>query len=362
MKVCHITTVHKANDVRIFHKQCRSLQKHGFFVNLIAPNVKNQELEGVKIIGLKPIKENRFYRIFQLSKTAYQLAIETDADIYHFHDPELLRIGLKLRKKGKKVIYDAHEDLPRQILTKHWINPILRKITAFLIEKYENFAASKMSAVVGATAHISNRFSNVNALSININNYPIISEFENSLIFNENNYIVYSGGISKERGIVEIINAIEDTQIQLLLAGKFLDPKLENELHLLKGWENVSYLGFLSRSEISNLYQKASIGMVTLHPTLNYKDSLPVKMFEYMAAGVPIIASNFSIWKEIIDEHKCGITVNPKDSNDIKKSIQYLINNPNEAKEMGENGKKAIANVFNWKIEEQKLIELYTNL
>ena len=102
--------------------------------------------------------------------------------------------------------------------------------------------------------------------------------------------------------------------------------------------------------------------MVTLHPTLNYKDSLPVKMFEYMAAGIPIIASNFSIWKEIIDEHKCGINVNPKDSNDIKKSIQYLINNPNEAKEMGENGKKAIANVFNWKIEEQKLIELYTNL
>ncbi|MBM78681.1 MAG: glycosyl transferase [Crocinitomicaceae bacterium] len=362
MKVCHITTVHKANDVRIFHKQCRSLQKHGFFVNLIAPNVKNQEIEGVKIIGLKPIKENRFYRIFKLSKTAYKLAIETNADIYHFHDPELLRIGLKLRKKGKKVIYDAHEDLPRQILTKHWINPILRKATAFLIEKYENYAATKMSAIIGATSHISNRFSSVNALSININNYPIISEFENSLIFNENNYIVYSGGISKERGIVEIINAIEDTQIQLLLAGKFLDPKLENELHLLKGWKNVSYLGFLSRSEISNVYKKSSIGMVTLHPTLNYKDSLPVKMFEYMASGIPIIASNFSKWKEIIDEHKCGITVNPKDSNDIKTSIENMINNPKEAKEMGENGKRAIANVFNWKIEEQKLIELYTNL
>ena len=104
-----------------------------------------------------------------------------------------------------------------------------------------------MSAIIGATSHISNRFRKVNALSININNYPIISEFENSLKSNENNCIVYSGGISKERGIVEIINAIEDSQIQLLLAGKFLDPKLENELHLLKGWKNVSYLGFLSR-------------------------------------------------------------------------------------------------------------------
>ena len=101
---------YKSNDVRIFYKQCRSLQKHGFFVNLIAPNVKNQELEGVKIIGLKPIKENRFYRIFQLSKTAYQLAIETDADIYHFHDPELLRIGLKLRKKGKKRKKETKKD------------------------------------------------------------------------------------------------------------------------------------------------------------------------------------------------------------------------------------------------------------
>ena len=362
MKVCHITTVHNANDVRIFHKQCCSLQNQGFSVNLIAPNIKKQEIKGVKMIGLNPIKQNRFYRIFKLSKTAYNLAMETDADIYHFHDPELLRIGLKLRKKGKKVIYDAHEDLPRQILTKHWINPILRKITAFLIEKYENFAASKMSAVVGATAHISNRFSNVNSLSININNYPIISEFENSLAYNQSNDIVYSGGISKERGIVEIINAISGTEIQLLLAGKFLDPKLEEELKKLKGWENVKYLGFLNRSEIANVYQKASIGMVTLHPTLNYKDSLPVKMFEYMAAGLPIIASNFTKWKQIIEEYKCGITVNPNESNDIKQSIEYLINNPKEAKEMGENGKKAIANVFNWEIEEQKLIALYTNL
>ena len=127
MKVCHITTVHKVYDVRIFHKQCCSLKKRGFNVSLIAPNAQEKEKEGVKIIGIHPLKENRIYRIFKLSKIAYQLAIETNDDIYHFHDPELLRIGLKLRKKGKKVIYDAHEDLPRQILTKHWINPFLRK-------------------------------------------------------------------------------------------------------------------------------------------------------------------------------------------------------------------------------------------
>ena len=354
--------MHKANDVRIFHKQCCSLKKHGFNVSLIAPNVKDETKEGVKLIGLFPKKESRLYRIFKSSKVAYKLAIEANADIYHFHDPELLRIGLKLRRKGKKVIYDAHEDLPRQILTKHWINPILRKTIAFLIEKYENYAASKMSAIVGATSHISKRFSHVNKISININNFPIISEFQKAKSPKSNNDIVYSGGISKERGIVEIINAINNSQIKLLLAGKFLDPKLEEELTKLNGWENVSYLGFLNRNDIANVYKKASIGMVTLHPTLNYKDSLPVKMFEYMAAGIPIIASCFEKWEEIINKHKCGITVNPNSSIEIKEAIDYLLDNSEKANEMGQNGRNAVKNIFNWKIEEKKLIELYTTL
>ena len=362
MKICHITTVHQPTDVRIFHKQCCSLQKNGFSVDLIAPNVKEKSLKGVKLIGLKPTSKNRLYRIFKLSKLAYKLALESNADIYHFHDPELLRIGLKLTRKGKKVIYDAHEDLPRQILTKHWINPSLRKIISFLIEKYENYAASKMSGIIGATSHISNRFSDFNKRSININNYPIITEFQLTPTISKNNKIVYSGGISKQRGIIEIIKAIEDSEINLLLAGKFLDPKLEKDLKILNGWSNVNYLGFLNRIEIAKIYKKANIGMVTLHPTLNYKDSLPVKMFEYMAAGIPVIASNFDKWKKIIDENNCGITVNPKDPIQIRQAIEYLLNNPIEATKMGANGLKAVKEVYNWNIEEKKLLDLYGNL
>jgi glycosyltransferase involved in cell wall biosynthesis len=362
MKICHITTVHKPSDVRIFHKQCCSLQKNGFSVELIAPNVQKKSLKGIKLIGLKPMKKNRLYRMFKLSKVAYELALETNANIYHFHDPELLRIGLKLIGKGKKVIYDVHEDLPRQILTKHWINPFLRKTISFLIEKYENYAARKMSAVISATSHITQRFIKINNQSININNYPIISEFKNLQTKKSFNHIVYSGGISKQRGIVEIIKAIENSEIKLLLAGEFLDPNLEKELKALKGWGNVNYLGFLNRIEISSLYHKSNIGMVTLHPTLNYKDSLPVKMFEYMAAGIPVIASDFEKWKEIIINHNCGMTVNPNDPIEIKNAIDYLINNPAEAKKMGENGIKAVKEIYNWSIEEKKLLALYRTL
>ena len=227
--VCHLSTVHQRYDTRIFVKECKSLSKI-YNLNLIVADGNGDEcIDNINIYDVgKP--KNRIKRIYSSTEKILDKAIKVNSDIYHFHDPELLRIGLKLKKIGKKVIYDAHEDLPRQILTKHWITPPLRKMVAYFVEKYENYAASKMNGVIGATFHISKRFSIVNKLSTNINNYPLISEFEDCTKSIENSNIIYSGGISKERGIVEIIKAIEKTDIKLLLAGRFLDPEFENEL------------------------------------------------------------------------------------------------------------------------------------
>jgi glycosyltransferase involved in cell wall biosynthesis len=103
-------------------------------------------------------------------------------------------------------------------------------------------------------------------------------------------------------------------------------------------------------------------GLVTLKPLVNYLDSLPVKMFEYMEAGIPVIASNFPYWKSIVEPIDCGICVDPQDPEAIRKAILELVNNPVKAHEMGKKGREAIWTKYNWSIEEQKLLSFYQRM
>lgn len=95
---------------------------------------------------------------------------------------------------------------------------------------------------------------------------------------------------------------------------------------------------------------------------MNYLDSLPIKMFEYMSAGIPVVASNFPLWKEIIEKNRCGVCVDPLSPKDIAKAINFIVQNPQIAQKMGENGKRAILEKYNWQIEEQKLFNIYEGL
>jgi glycosyltransferase involved in cell wall biosynthesis len=293
-----------------------------------------------------------------------QKAIEIDADIYHIHDPELLRVVSKLKKLNKKVIYDVHEDLPRQILSKPWINIILRKIVSNLIEKYENKTAKKCDGIVTATPFIRTRFLKINPNTLDINNFPILDELLLDIDYkskSEEN-ICYVGGITRIRGIKEIVTSIANLDVKLILAGDFLENGLKNEISTLKGWGKVKELGFVNRAEVKRVYTKSKLGLVTLHPVVNYLDALPVKMFEYMAAGLPVIASNFPLWKDIIEKNNCGICVNPLNPEEIENAIKHLLNNPEEAKIMGENGRTLVKEKYNWTIEENKLLNFYSKL
>lgn len=361
-KICHLTSAHPHGDVRIFFKECSSLAKH-FSTTLIEINGKSEKLNNVNVISITCNYNSRKQRFTKAVNLVYKKALEVDADIYHLHDPELLRIALKLKKRGKKVIYDAHEDLPRQILSKHWIPKYLRKLTAFIIENYENKKVKQLDAVVTATPHIKTRFLKINPNTIDINNYPILDELLIETPHHKaQNTICYIGGITKTRGIKEMISSIENSNIKLLLAGNFLEEGLKEQVSKLKGWKNVSELGFLSRKEVKTVYNKSNLGLVLLHPTANYIDALPVKMFEYMAAGLPVIASNFPLWKSIIETNNCGICVNPLKPSEIKKAIDYLLKNPKIASEMGGNGKNMVTKQYNWDAEKEKLITLYNNL
>jgi glycosyltransferase involved in cell wall biosynthesis len=204
---------------------------------------------------------------------------------------------------------------------------------------------------------------------IDICNYPIL---DNLIASNEKaaeqskyfNYICYIGAIAKIRGIYELVQALELTKNKVILnlAGDFAPASFERELKNLPGWKHVNYLGFLKRQQVNEVLGKSVAGIVTFFPAANHINAQPNKMFEYMAAGIPVIASNFSLWREIIEGNQCGICVDPHNSKAIGDAMQYLIDNPKEAKQMGKNGRKAVEQKYNWPIEEKKLLTLYKDL
>jgi len=363
LNICHFTSAHKSGDVRIFLKECVSLAAAGHSVTLVAANCPSEFKQGVNIIGVDVPVSGRFTRMSKAARLVFQKVITVDADVYHFHDPELLRFALKLTKRGKKVVYDVHEDVPRQIRGKYWINKYLRKSIAVFFEIFENYVSKRVDAIVAATPFIQDRFSKLNSNCVAVCNYPIVEDYEFSADWNsKGNEICYVGGITKVRGIVELVQAMEGIDVQLNLAGDFSPLALKAELESLPGWKNVNNIGFVGRSEIYAVLSSSKIGIVTLHPIVNYLDSLPIKMFEYMMAGIPVIASDFPLWKNIVEQYNCGICVDPQDPNEIRKAILSLLSNDELAEKMGLNGKKVVFEKFNWKVEERKLIEIYANI
>lgn len=364
-KIVHLTSVHQRYDARIFFKMCSSLASNNYHVSMIvADNLGDEIKNNVYIYDVKKLS-GRLKRVLNTSRNIFKKAIELNADVYHLHDPELIFVGLKLKRYGKKVIFDAHEDFPKQILTKHYLPLRLRKIISICAEVGERILCRKFDGIVGATPFITDKFLKINKNVININNYPKIEELQS--IDNPqriSGQVCYIGGISIERGIIEIIQALTKTKnnVNLVLAGKFHSDQLEKDIQQDEGWRKTDFIGFVGRKEIQKLLSTTQIGLVTLYPTISYLDSLPVKLFEYMCAGVPVIASDFPLWREIILKYNCGLCVDPKSPMEIAKAIDYLIDHPEIRDEMGKNGFEAVQTEFNWANEESKLLKFYENM
>ncbi|MDH5716640.1 MAG: glycosyltransferase [Spirochaetia bacterium] len=362
--ICHLTSAHSRYDVRIFLKECCSIANAGYNVFLVVADGKGDEFKDKVNIIDTGILKGRFNRMFNTTKKVYKKALEINADLYHFHDYELIGAGLKLKKKGKIVIYDVHENFPKAILDREWMPKICRKPVSILVRMYENFTAKKFNYLLTARRDIKARFKKVTRNAITINNYPIL----NDLIADERmkninkTEISYVGVISKIRGIIEMVKSIRDLPVKLNLAGKFESKELRNEAVKTEGWENVNELGVIERKKIKEILSSSFAGLVIFYPAANHISTQPNKLYEYISASVPVICSNFPLWESLISIYKCGICVNPKNHEEIKKAIQYLYENPQKAKEMGKNGRRAVEKFFNWKREEKKLLMVYKKI
>jgi glycosyltransferase involved in cell wall biosynthesis len=362
IKVAHLTSVHPRSDIRIFGKMCRSLAAAHYKVSLVVADGLFDEIrDGVQIHDVGASK-GRFDRIKNAPSRVFAKAISLNADLYHLHDPELIPIGLRLKRMGKRVVFDSHEDVPKQLLGK----PYLNKPTLWALSKafgvFEAWACTQFDGVIAATPFIRDKFLKINPYTVDINNFPLLGELEAQVPWADKaREVCYVGGIDRIRGITEVVRAMEEVQsgVRLNLCGRFSEPDLERACKAMSGWSAVNEHGYLDRAGVRHVLGNSLAGLVTLHPVINYLDALPIKMFEYMAAGIPVIASDFSLWREIVLGNQCGLCVDPMNPVAIASAIDYLVQHPEEGRQMGENGRKAVMAHYNWSVEEAKLLDFY---
>ncbi len=366
-KVCILSTVHQALDTRIFDRQAKSLAGAGYDVTLIAQHERDEVVDGVKIV-LLPKPDNRFVRMLGIWRL-FKLAYAQKADIYHFHDPELLPVGLllKLLMRGR-VIYDVHEDYPKDILTKYWIPYYLRWLLSLLYTLVERASFFFFDAVFVAGKDIAWHFPRSSKLTV-IGNYPSLEKArlteKEKMFDNKPAVAIYIGDLTVDRCAREMVQAINllEGKAKLVLLGTFSDPNLENEIRMTASG-HVELVGHVPYETVFSYLRESDVGLICFHPNPNNIAAVwrNRKLFEYMAAGLPVIVSNFPLWKEIIEENRCGIAVNPLNPKEIAKAVEYIINHSDEAKKMGINGKNAVIEKYNWEKESEKLLAVYQDL
>jgi glycosyltransferase involved in cell wall biosynthesis len=372
MKIAILTSAHSAFDDRIFHKQARSLARAGYEVTIVAPHERDEEVEGVRVLSV-PRSRTRLKRMLLTPPQILLRGLRVRAAIYHFHDPELIPVGLFLRALGKKVIYDVHEFNADTVLTKHWIPTALRQPVSKGIQWLDHFAAGKMDGVVTVNEDMAELFrSRLRSPRpvVAIHNYPELPQVavDDEHVGRET-AAIYVGSLSKERGLEVLIEAGDqlkrrypEARVQIL--GSLDLTGVREEYASVDRWHvnGVEYLGVVDHREVPKWLRRAQVGLVPLFPTPNHVKAKPVKLFEYMLAGLPVVASDFGFIGQIVRETGCGLLVAPGDPAALTAAVESLLRDPAKTAEMGQKGRRAVLEKYNWGSEEKKLLALYAQL
>lgn len=364
IKVCHISSLHKFDDTRIYFKECVTLADAGYQVSLVAPNAKDQFTHNVQVFGVANNSKSRFFRITIVAWRVFRKALKTKSKVYHFHDPELIWIGFLLKFIGKTVVYDVHENVGAQIKDKKWL--IFPKFFAFIYQILEFFAAKLFHIVIAEDSY--HEIYQNKAKSITpVLNYPDLKHFEklrNTDIAAENG-ILYVGLVSRLRGIFEILAAlktIDDQGIEFKFhcVGPMFDD-LKNEIEGDQNYQQIKdkvhFYGPMPVYDAYQLAKKCKLGLSILHPVPNYLRSYSTKIFEYMSLGLPFIVSDFPIY-QFVKEKEIGFCINPLSIDELSLTIGKVLRHEVDLQVMIQKEIEASYG-FSWESQAQNLLNLY---
>lgn len=359
MRVAHFSTLHPPFDSRIFMKECVSLAHAGHEVFLVVPHKESIKRSGVQIVAL-PETSSRLKKLFITSWQGFFRILKLNVEVVHIHDPELIRFAPLFWILGKKVIFDSHEHVSKQIESKPLGPLFLRKIAGFIYLCIEQFYILFCKRVISVTPEIAHALSK--RKSAVVRNYPILSlpQIKISEQKGEITRFIYCGGLTEIRGIYECIEALAEIEnATLTLVGAWDFESYRQKCMSSEGWKKVNEVGHVPASEVYQYYTNAHVGLAILYPEKNYLESLPIKAFEYLACGLPVIMSNFPYWEKTFVEGCFFVT--PSNKQEMISAMKQLQSESLRV-ESGKRGNVWVKENCSWENEARTLVQLYKDI
>ncbi len=363
--IAHLSSVHQADDLRIFSKEVQSLASAGFKLTLVAQAKKSNLVNGVRICRLRPVT-SRWQRV-QRVWDVWQAVRRIRPALVHLHDPELLLLVLPFKYKCRlQIIFDAHESVVKDIRSKYWLPFWLRPLLATLYSWFEQWTLHWVDGLVVVAAEIIGDYGHFPPTKIAVvRNFPIVSMAIVPEVQALPDRLIFVGRPTPIRGIAEMIRALHllrHTEASLELIGPIDNAyrsQLTEQIQKLELTQRVMITATTDQEQIADALHNAEIGLVLNYPVPNHMDSLPTKAFTYMMNRLPLVASDIPKWVTMISRHQCGITVDPYQPPAIAAAIDRLLDQPEQRWQMGENGYRAVMEYYNWPNEFTQLLALY---
>lgn len=362
--VCHMTSVHRHDDQRILFKECKALVEAGYEVHLIAHEAPSRTINRVKLHPVELIKASYGTWVVKTARVFAEEAYKINADLYHIHNAELLGAALSLKELNVPVVYDVFEDYQQVISSQPDARGLLGKIQAAFYARREKQLACKMDLIVGAAPDLLAKYHSSGCVTIEVCDFPTLEQLNTATVdFSaKEKAVCYIGPLARDFGLFEMIAAADQADLKLILAGDFISKIDRKHAQAQPGWSSVEVIPVLKREEIRRAIARSMAGIVVYHNIGDIKKTEPGQFGYYLSSGLPVIASDFPLWKKVFDEYACGFCVDPLDVDAIAGAMQLLSLNHERARSMSRQALQVALQKYNWEHERQNLIKVYQQL
>jgi glycosyltransferase involved in cell wall biosynthesis len=367
-----ISTAHYTFDPRIFYRESTALADAGYDVTFVTHHDKDVNKNKIQIqsIGSADSRLERWLDIW----AAYKSAVDIDADVYHFHDPELIPVGVLLKlTTNAKVVYDVHEDYDTVIMRRDWIPSLVSYPLAKLFPYVQSLSSRPFDAIIAATDWIQEEFEDLGHQNVHlIRNFPRISDIEISeppIEAEAEITMVYVGSFGGNHGLMRMIDLLEETRerdvdTELWVIGGFKKPEFETKvnerLRESDYEERIRLLGYVDYEDMFSYLSEADIGLALVDKEL-YEYCVPNKVFEYLAASIPVMVTDTTGMRQYLPDN-CGFRVDEMSTSDQADLIERFAGDTDSLAEMGNKGRKHVESEYCWEKEKERLVRLHDYL